>query len=164
MKIIVAVDKNWAIGKNGDLLFRITDDLKRFKEITTGNVIITGRKTLETFPNKKPLLNRVNIVLTSNDNYKNESAIICKNIDEVIEKVKKYENKDIFVVGGGSVYNQMIDLCDTAYVTKIDYSVENPDTFMINLDSRKDWFILEESNVFYENDIPFKYVTYKRKL
>ena len=58
----------------------------------------------------------------------------------------------------------MIDLCDTAYVTKIDYSVENPDTFMINLDSRKDWFILEESNVFYENDIPFKYVTYKRKL
>ena len=164
MKIIVAVDRNWAIGKNGDLLFRITDDLKRFKEITTGNVIITGRKTLETFPNKKPLLNRVNIVLTSNDNYKNESAIICKNIDEVIEKVKKYENKDIFVVGGGSVYNQMIDLCDTAYVTKIDCSVENPDTFMINLDNKKEWSITETSNVFYENNIPFRYVTYKRKI
>ncbi len=164
MKIIVAVDKNWAIGNNGDLLFRITDDLKRFREMTTGNVIITGRKTLETFPNKKPLLNRINIVLTSNENYKNEDAIICKSIDDVIINIKEYKDKDIFVVGGGSVYNQMIDLCDTAYITKIDYAVENADTFMINLDEREDWFITEVSDTFYDDNISFRYITYKRNL
>ncbi len=163
MKIIVAVDKNWAIGKNGDLLLRIDEDLKRFREITTGNVIILGRKTVETFPNKKPLVDRINIIVTRNSVYKNEEAVVCKSIEEAVEESKKYVDKDIFVVGGGQIYNQMIDMCDTAIVTKIDYAFENADTFIMNLDESEEWYISEMSDIFYQQNIPFRYVTYKRK-
>ena len=163
MKIIVAVDKNWAIGKNGDLLLRIDEDLKRFREITTGNVIILGRKTVETFPNKKPLVDRINIIVTRNSVYKNEEAVVCKSIEDAVEESKKYVDKDIFVVGGGQIYNQMIDICDTAIVTKIDYAFENADTFIMNLDESEEWYISEMSDIFYQQNIPFRYVTYKRK-
>lgn len=163
MKIIVAVDKNWAIGKNGDLLLRIDEDLKRFREITTGNVIILGRKTLETFPNKKPLVDRINIIVTRNSVYKNEEAVVCKSIEEAVEESKKYVDKDIFVVGGGQIYNQMIDICDTAIVTKIDYAFENADTFIMNFDESEEWYISEMSDIFHQQNIPFRYITYKRK-
>lgn len=163
MKIIVAVDKNWAIGKNCDLLLRIDEDLKRFREITTGNVIILGRKTVETFPNKKPLVDRINIIVTRNSVYKNEEAVVCKSIEEAVEESKKYVDKDIFVVGGGQIYNQMIDMCDTAIVTKIDYAFENADTFIMNFDESEEWYISEMSDIFYQQNIPFRYVTYKRK-
>ena len=148
MKIIVAVDKNWAIGKNGDLLLRIDEDLKRFREITIGNVIILGRKTLETFPNKKPLVDRINIIVTRNSVYKNEKAVVCKSIEEAVEESKKYVDKDTFVVGGGQIYNQMIDMCDT---------------FIMNFDETEEWYISEMSDIFYQQNIPFRYVTYKRK-
>lgn len=163
MKIIVAVDKNWAIGKNGDLLLRIDEDLKRFREITIGNVIILGRKTLETFPNKKPLVDRINIIVTRNSVYKNKKAVVCKSIEEAVEESKKYVDKDTFVVGGGQIYNQMIDMCDTAIVTKIDYDFENADTFIMNFDESEDWYISEMSDIFYQQNIPFRYITYKRK-
>ena len=162
MKMIVAVDKNWAIGKNGDLLIRIKQDLKRFKEMTTNNVIILGRKTLETFPNKKPLSNRINIILTKNKNYNNIDAIICNDIESAIIESKKFTDKEIFIVGGASIYNAMIDKCDTIFVTKINYEFQNADTFIENLDNKKNWKISKIEKTIYQDNIAFNYITYKK--
>ena len=124
MQLIVAVDSNWAIGKNNQLLVRIPMDQKFFRETTTGKVVVMGRKTLESFPNGLPLNNRTNIVLTRNPNYKVKDAIVVHNMDELHKELKKYNSDDIFVIGGEKIYEQLLDECDTAHVTKINYAYE----------------------------------------
>ena len=108
MNLIVAVDKNWAIGCNNKLLVSIPSDMKFFRETTTGKVIVLGRKTLETFPNGLPLKNRTNIVLTSNKDYKVKGATVCHSVEEVLEELKNYNSEDGYIVGGDSVYKQFL--------------------------------------------------------
>ena len=124
MNIIVAVDKNWAIGKENKLLVSIPADMKFFRSTTTGKVVVMGRKTLESFPNGLPLKNRTNIVLTKDKNYKVKDAIIVHSIEEALEELKKYASEDVYVIGGDSIYAQMLPYCDTAHVTKIDFGYE----------------------------------------
>lgn len=163
MKLIVAADKNWGIGCKNELLVRIPDDMKRFREFTTGNVVIMGRKTLESFPNAKPLKNRINIVITRNENYKAEGAVIVHSIDEAVEEAKKYADKDIYVIGGGSIYRDMLEYCDTAYVTYLDYAYE-ADTFIPKIGEMPDeWYLSEESEENTYFDLEYYYRTYKRK-
>ena len=109
MNLIAAVDKNWAIGKNNELLVRIPMDQKFFRETTTGKVVVMGRKTLESFPNGLPLKNRTNIVLTHNPNYKVNDAIIVHSLDELHEELKKYNSEDVYVIGGEKIYEQLLD-------------------------------------------------------
>ena len=104
MKILVAVDENWGIGKNNDLLIRIPADQKMFRQMTTGNVIVIGRKTLDSFPNGAPLKDRVNIVLTKSARESKNGEVIVNSVEEVLEEVKKYTDKEIYVAGGGSIY------------------------------------------------------------
>lgn len=104
MKLIAAADKNWAIGKDGELLVRISEDMKNFSAITTGNVIVMGRKTLESFPGGKPLPNRVNIVLTHEKDYNGKGAIVVHSEEELWEELSKYDTDSIFVTGGESIY------------------------------------------------------------
>ena len=108
MDIIVAVDADWGIGKDGDLLQRISADMKYFREKTTGNVLVMGRKTLESFPNKKPLPNRVNIVLTKNKDYQAEGVVLCHDLAELPAVLENYAEKQVFVAGGGTVYAQLL--------------------------------------------------------
>ena len=124
MNIIVAVDKNWAIGKENKLLVSIPADMKFFRSTTTGKVVVMGRKTLESFPNGLPLKNRTNIVLTKDKNYKVKDAIIVHSIEEALEELKNYASEDVYVIGGDSIYAQMLPYCDTAHVTKIDFGYE----------------------------------------
>ena len=133
MNIIVAVDKNWAIGKENKLLVSIPADMKFFRSTTTGKVVVMGRKTLESFPNGLPLKNRTNIVLTKDKNYKVKDAIIVHSIEEALEELKKYASEDVYVIGGDSIYAQMLPYCDTAHVTKIDFGYE-ADAWFPNLD------------------------------
>lgn len=162
MNLIVAVDKNWAIGNNNELLVSIPDDMKFFREHTTGNVIIMGKKTLESFPGKRPLKNRVNIVITKNQNYKVDGAIVVHSIEEAVEKAKGY-NEDVYVIGGGSIYKQMLPYCDTVYVTYIDHQYA-ADTFIPNLDEMTDqWKLAEESDENTYFDLEYYFRTYKRK-
>ena len=123
MKIIVAADKNWAIGKNNKLMWSIPADMKFFRETTKGNVVIMGRKTLESFPQGQPLKNRVNIVITHDPSYKVKDAVVVHSIEEAVEESRKYEG-EVFVIGGESIYRAMLPYCDTALVTKIDYAYE----------------------------------------
>ncbi|MBQ3772896.1 MAG: dihydrofolate reductase, partial [Pseudobutyrivibrio sp.] len=112
MNLIVAVDKNWAIGKDNKLLVSIPDDMKFFRETTTGKVVVMGRKTLESFPNSKPLPNRVNIVLTRDAKYEAKGAVVVHSKEELNEELKKYNSDDIYVIGGESIYRLMLDECD----------------------------------------------------
>lgn len=161
LKLIVAVADGWAIGYKGDLLARISTDLKRFKELTTGNAVIMGYNTLISLPGSKPLKNRDNIVLYP-DEIEIEGAVVVHSLQEAVEAAEKIKDKDVFVIGGGSVYNQLLPYCDTAYITKIDKSYE-ADTFIPNLDELPEWQIEEESGQYYDTDgTPFRYVTYKR--
>ena len=99
MNLIVAVDSNWAIGKENKLLVSIPQDMKFFRETTKGKVVAMGRKTLESFPGGQPLKNRVNVVLTTDKNYKVKDTVIVHTIEEMVDELKKYDSEDIFVIG-----------------------------------------------------------------
>ena len=119
MNLILSADNNWAIGKDNKLLVRIPADMKFFRETTTGKVVVMGRKTLESFPNGLPLKNRINIVLTKNLSYQVKDAIVVHSKEELDQELKKYNSDDIYVIGGGSVYEMLLKECDIAHVTKI---------------------------------------------
>lgn len=165
MNLIVAVDKNWAIGKDNKLLIQIPEDLRFFRNETTDKVILMGRKTLESFPGGKPLKNRTNIVLTSNPDFKAEGVTAVHSIKEALEELKKYKREDIYIIGGQSIYEQFLDYCDIAHVTKIDYSYD-ADTYFPNLDEKPEWVITEISDerTYYDIEYMFcKYVNRKKQ-
>ncbi|MDD3219123.1 MAG: dihydrofolate reductase [Lachnospiraceae bacterium] len=162
MNLIVAADKNWGIGKNNELLVSIPADMKFFRQETTGKVVVMGRKTLESFPNGLPLKNRVNIVLTRDKNYKVKDAIIVHSLDEALEELKKYDDDQIYVIGGESIYRLMLPYCTIAHVTKIDYAYE-ADTFFPNLDESKEWRIEADSEEQTYFDLEYQFVKYVKQ-
>lgn len=162
MNLIVAVDNNWAIGKNNDLLVSIPGDLRYFKEHTTNKVIVMGRKTLESFPQAKPLPNRINVVITRNPNYEAKDAIIVNSIEEAIKEIKKYASDDVYIVGGQTIYEQFLDYCDVAYVTRINYSYD-ADAHFPNLDKKEDWELVESSEEQTYYDLEYIFTKYINK-
>ncbi|MGI6070891.1 MAG: dihydrofolate reductase [Blautia sp.] len=162
MNIIVAVDKNWAIGKENKLLVSIPADMKYFRTHTTGKVVVMGRKTLESFPGGMPLKKRTNIVLTRNADYQVKDAVVVHTVDELLEELKKYPSEDIYVIGGDSVYKQMLPYCDTAHVTKIDFAYE-ADTYFPNLDQMPEWEITGSSEEQTYFDLEYTFLKYEKK-
>ncbi len=162
MNLIVAVDKNWAIGLNNKLLVRIPSDQKFFREETTGKVVVLGRKTLETFPGGLPLKNRINIILSTDPNYKVKDAVVVHSIEELLEEVKQYDSKDVYIIGGESVYREMLPYCDTAHVTKIDHAYE-ADTHFPNLDELPEWSVTATSEEQTYFDLEFEFVKYEKR-
>lgn len=161
MKAIVAVDKNWAIGYQNKLLVSIPADMRFFKQETTGKVVVMGKRTLESFPGGRPLKNRINICLTRDKNFTDPDAIIVHSIDEVLEKVKEYNTDDVYVLGGESIYRQLLPYCSLVHVTKIDYAYQ-ADSYFPNLDGMNEWEITGESdeNTYY--DLEYSFVRYER--
>jgi dihydrofolate reductase len=162
MNLIVAVDKNWAIGHQNKLLVKIPADQRFFRNETLHKAVIMGRKTLESFPGGMPLKDRLNVVITSDPNYKIGDAAIVNSIEKALEVVKDYNTKDVYIIGGESIYRQMLRLCDTAHVTKIDYSY-NADAYFPNLDEMDDWVITGESDEQTYHDLIYTFYKYKRK-
>lgn len=162
MNVIVAVDNNWAIGNKNELLIRIPNDHKHFREETTGKVVVLGRKTLETFPQGLPLKNRTNIILSKDRNYKVKDAIVVHSVEELLEELKNYRDEDIYIIGGDSVYRQMLPFCDVAHITKIDHEYE-ADAYFPNLDQSGEWEITAESDEQTYFDIPYQFLKYERK-
>lgn len=161
MNLIVAVDANWAIGNNNELLVRIPNDHKHFREETTGKVVVLGRKTLETFPQGMPLKNRTNIILSKDPSYKVKDALVVHSVEELLEELQKYADEDIYIIGGESIYRQLLPYCNVAHVTKIDH-VYQADTFFPNLDQDEDWEITADSDEQTYFDIPYQFVKYER--
>lgn len=162
MNLIVAVDKNWAIGQNNKLLVSIPADMKFFRETTAGAVVVMGRKTLESFPGGKPLKNRVNIVISGNKNYQVPGAIVVHSVEEALEEIKKYDSENVFCIGGGAIYQAMLPYCDRAFVTYIDFSYA-ADTYFPNLDADEEWKLAAESEEQTYFDLEYYFRTYVRK-
>lgn len=162
MNIIAAVDSNWAIGYQNSLLVRIPRDQQIFREMTEGKVIVVGRRTLESFPQKQPLKNRVNIVLSRDQTYAVKGAVVVHSIEELMETLEQYDEKDVYVAGGASVYGQLLPYCDTAYITKIDYTYQ-ADAHFPRLDQTADWQLTADSEEQTYFDLEYYFQKYERK-
>jgi dihydrofolate reductase len=160
VSIIVAVSDDWGIGMKNNLLWHIPEDLKRFKKLTSGNIVIMGKKTWESLP-VRPLPGRKNIVLTDNPQEKIDNADTAYSIDDALKKCD--EGKEIFIIGGGSVYRQFITLADRLYITHVhkkapaDVIFPEIDMSIWKIVGREDF---KESTV---NNIPFSYIIYERR-
>lgn len=162
MNMIVAVDRNWGIGQNNKLLVSIPADMKFFREMTTGKVVVMGRRTLESFPNGLPLANRTNVILTRNQDYHVKNGCVCHTVEETLEELKKYRDQDIFVIGGESVYRQFLPYCNAVHVTKIDHAYQ-ADAFFPNLDEMEEWEITADSEEQTYFDLEYTFLKYEKR-
>jgi dihydrofolate reductase len=160
MKAIVAVDKNWGIGYQGNLLVHLPEDLQYFKEKTLGKVLVMGRETLESLPGKRPLPGRTTIVLTRDESYE-ATCTICNSVEQALEILKVYPEADVFIAGGAQIYKAFLPYCTEIYVTKID-QVFSCDRFFEDLDASKEWALSDESEAHVHSGIHFKFTKYKR--
>ncbi len=161
MNLVAAVDRNWAIGNKGELLVRIPNDQKMFRELTTGKVVVLGRKTLSTFPQGLPLPNRVNIILTTDKSFKVPGAETANSVEELLEMISEYDSDEVFVIGGDSVYRQLLPYCDTAHITLIDYEYE-ADAYLQNLDTDPGWIRTADSDEITYFDLSYSFVKFER--
>ncbi len=162
MNAIVAVDLNWGIGCNGELLQRIPEDMKFFKDKTIGKVVVMGRETFKSLPNKAPLKDRVNIVLSRNELFNDDRLIICNSINETLDQLKKYNENDIFIIGGEMIYEQFLSYCKEIYVTKIKNKYL-ADKYFPNLDEDQNWVMVESSEDKEYRGIGYNFEKYTKK-
>ena len=159
MELIVAVYDDWGIGRDGTQPIALSADRKFFREMTKGAMVIAGRRTIADFPGQKPLPGRINVALTR-QNIEIPGFTVCASPEEAAELAKTAERA--MVIGGGSIYRQMLSYCDTAYITKVHVTPES-DTYFPNLDEMEDWYIAETMLSGEENGIGYEMLLYRRK-
>ena len=159
MKAIVAVDKNWGIGKKNDLLFSLPADMAYFREKTLNKIVVMGSNTLKSFPNGKPLKNRTNIVLFPGGE-KRDDCIIVQSLDELREELKKYPADDVFIIGGAMFYKTMLPYCSEVLVTKVDAD-GGAEVFYENLDNLPNWSCVSSSEPQETNGYNIRFTVYK---
>lgn len=162
MQFIVAVDENWSIGNNGDLLYSIPEDMKFFRQTTLNKVVVMGRKTLESLPGQKPLPKRTNIVVTTNPSYTVEGALVCHSVEDVLETVKEYASEDVIIMGGKAIYEAFLPYCEKGYVTKIE-SNKTADTKLVNLDLLPEWVCISVSEKKEYEGVSFSFCVYENQ-
>lgn len=160
MNAIVVVDQNWAIGRDGDLLFSLPTDMKRFRTMTTGGTVIMGRKTLESFPGGKPLPKRRNIVITHNTDFVREGAEVVFSAEAALKLTEDEDPDKLWIIGGGSVYAMLLSQCERVYLTRVETQVEESDTYFPNLDKLPGWEIETVSEPIVENGFTYHFVDY----
>ena len=157
---IVAVCDDWGIGKDGDMLVRNREDMRSFVRHTKGHTVLMGRKTLESFPDAKPLVDRRNVVVSRDASYNPEGVEMARSLDEALDLVRS--DDEVWVIGGGQIYAALIDLCSSAIVTK-NHCLREADTYFPNLDADPTWTIGSvENGGQTKSGIPFDFVTYTR--
>ena len=159
MDLIVAVDANWAIGRGGDQLVYLKEDLKRFKALTMGRAVILGRKTLATFPGGRPLKGRTNLILSRDPDFAPEGAQVFHDVESLLA----HAPADSVVIGGASVYAALLPWCDTAHVTRIHAAYE-ADVWFPDLDADPAWALTEASDPLEQDGLFYHYATYVRRL
>lgn len=159
MNLIVAVYEDWGIGRDGTQPVALSADRKFFRETTRGAMVIVGRRTIEDFPGKKPLPGRVNVALTRSAE-EIPGFTVCHSPEEAMELAKSAES--CFVIGGGSIYQQMLPFCDTAYITKV-HANPGSDTFFPNLDEDENWYPAQTLQSGEENGIAYEMLLYKKR-
>ena len=159
MKLVVAVDNNWGIGYKGELLARVKNDLRHFRDLTAGKTVILGSTTLSTFPNGKPLKNRTNIVLYPGGEQRDD-CIIVQNLEELKEELKKYNPDDVFIIGGAMFYRTMLPYCSEVLVTKVDAD-GGAEVFYENLDKLDNWKCISSQEPVETNGYSITFTIYK---
>ena len=158
IRAIVHADKHWGIGKGNDMMFSLPKDMKFFRETTMGHTVVMGGNTLRSFPNQKPLKNRVNIVLSRGQ--VRDDCIIVRSYEELKAEMKKRENEDIYVIGGGEVYKALLPYCHEVLVTKVD-AVGGAEVFFPDLDKNANFTCVYESEPMDDNGLTIRFTTYK---
>jgi dihydrofolate reductase len=162
MNILVTVDERWGIGNYDKLLVQIPKNQKLFIEETAGKVVVVGRKALQTFPQGMPLQGRTTIVLSKKSDLKIKGATVLSSVEALLKELKKYPDKDIYVAGGESVYEQLLPYCNVVHVTKIDRAYA-ANKYFPNLDKDPEWKITAESDEQTYFDIAYEFLKYERK-
>jgi len=162
MKLFVAVCEDWGIGVDGDQPFYIPADLKRFKAMTLGKVMVMGRVTLEAIPGG-PLKRRTNVLLTRDVDFAMDGVVACNSLSELLEHLRQYDGDDVFVIGGQQVYELLLDYCDVAYVTKI-FATVPTDRHFPNLDLLENWHLVEQYEIMEHEGLQFCYCEYRNNL
>lgn len=155
---IVHADREWGIGKGNDMMFSLPLDMKFFRSTTLGHTVVMGGNTLRSFPNQKPLKNRVNIVLSRGQ--VRDDCIIVRSYDELKNELKKRENEDIYVIGGGEIYRELLPYCHGALVTKVD-AIGGAEVFFPNLDKNPDFVCVDEGEPLEDNGYTIRFTNYK---
>ena len=162
---IAAIDKNYGIGYKGELLCPIKEDLERFKELTTGNIVVMGRKTWDSLP-KKPLPDRVNMVMTNSvEDFKFEdNYTIFMNLEKFKKTISVLGSTyNIYIIGGGQIYKEFLPYCDYIHLTNIQKSFENVDTYFPKFDIINEWELLDAEFNKTKDNIDYRFEIYKRK-
>ena len=159
MNIIVAVSKNYGIGRGGELLFSIPEDMAYFRSMTRGKTVIMGRKTLESLPGERPLKDRRNIVFSRSADFEREGVEMVSSVEKLQEIIK--EDEDAFVIGGESIYREMLPYCDKAYVTMVDAEAD-ADRFFPAIADMADWTLVHASEWKEHEGIRFQFREYHR--
>ena len=160
IRAIVHADKEWGIGKNNDMMFSLPKDMKFFRETTMGHTVVMGGNTLRSFPNGKPLKNRVNIVLSRGQ--VRDDCVIVRSYEELKNELKARKNEEIFIIGGGEVYKELLPYCDEALVTKVN-AVGGASVFFPNLDKLPNFKLVYESEEIEDNGYTIRFTTYQNE-
>ena len=164
MNIIVAVDECWGIGKNNDLLFHIPEDMKFFRSMTVGKNVICGKNTLLSFPGGKPLPDRKHFVLTHGSLPESDQLVVAASLDDLLADIAELPEDDVIVIGGESVYRQLLPYCKKAYVTKIFKSDPEATVFFPNLDEHSDFELTDAGErLISKNGLEYAFLTYTNK-
>lgn len=161
VNIIAAVDSRWGIGYKNRLLVNIPADQRFFRETTTGGVVVAGRKTMESLPGGQPLKNRTNFVLTRDKDYQMKGAVVVHSIQELLDQLGEYPSEQVYVIGGETIYRQLLPYCDTAHITKIDFAYQ-ADTFFPDLDVDEEWEMVADSEEQTYYDLEYRFCKYQR--
>lgn len=159
MRAIVHTDREWGIGKNNGLMFKIPADMQFFKNTTIGNVVVMGSNTLKSFPGGKPLKDRLNIVLYP-DGGDREDCLVVRSLEELFTEIKKHDPDKVFVVGGMMMYKTLLPYCTEVLVTKVD-AVGGADAFFENLDENENFVLVSQSAPEITNGYTIKFTVYK---
>jgi len=162
MQAILHCDSKWGIGRRNDLMFRLPKDMKFFRNMTSGKVVVMGSNTLLSFPEGKPLKNRTNIVLWPEGNplrAERDGFIMVQSLDELFSEVKKYNPDDVFVIGGAMMYHTMLPYCSKVFLTKVEAD-GNAEVFFDNLDSLSNWSMTQCSDPEEDNGYTIRFTTY----
>lgn len=159
MKLIVAVDEKWGIGKNGDLLLSIPEDMLYYRATTRGKVVVMGYTTLLSLPKSKPAPGRLNIVLADIEGLRIPGAVVCGSMEQLLRLIGCFSPDDVFDIGGGSMYRQLLPYCSDAHITKMRFDGK-ADTFIPNLDENDDWSVAEESEMKDHEGLKYSFVVY----
>lgn len=161
MNFIVAVSADFAIGKDNNLLFSLPKDLAYFKEHTLNKVVVMGDKTYFSLP-RRPLPKRTTIVMTFDKNFHEEGVTAVHSLEELSTELKKYNSNDVWVCGGASIYNLLMDYCEYGYITKVQKIVE-ADTYINNVDKKENWELLKKGEIQSENGLEYSFDVYENK-